>query len=331
MPADNTRAIQVHKATPLLTTREQRDLERAERTIARGLRSFLAVGTALMEIRDKRLYRDHFKTFEEYCLRRWDFSRIRAYQICAASEVVGDLSTIVNIPLPENEAQARPMARLKAPKHRKRAWKLAMKMAAAEGRPVTARDTEAAVLLLSEKIDPTPVNGVPIFKSPESIRAAYCDPPYVNQARRRYDCPEVDHEALIARLETYDAWALSLSSPSLKQVLPLCPDGVRVGSWVKPFCAFRPNVNPAYAWEPVIFKLGRQRTRQQLTVRDWHSANMTMERGLCGAKPESFCVWVFEVLNLQPGDEFFDLFEGSGAVTQAFQHWVALRKDPKSD
>ena len=71
---------------------------------------------------------------------------------------------------------------------------------------------------------------MPIFKSSERIRAAYADPPYINQARLRYDCPEVDHKALIERLETYDAWALSLSSPSLQQVLPLCPDSVRVGA-----------------------------------------------------------------------------------------------------
>jgi hypothetical protein len=81
-------------------------------------------------------------------------------------------------------------------------------------------------------------------------------------------------------------------------------------------------VNPAYAWEPVIFKLARQRTRQQATIRDWHSANMTMQRGLCGVKPDSFCIWIFEMLNLQPGDEFFDLFEGSGAVTRAFRKWM---------
>jgi hypothetical protein len=206
---------------------------------------------------------------------------------------------------------------------------MALEMAAAEGRPVTARDAEEAVNLLSETIESTPVNGVPIYRPSENIRAAYADPPYVNQARRRYDCPEVDHEALIARLETFDAWALSLSSPSLQQMLPLCPEGVRVGSWVKPFCAFRPNVNPAYAWEPVIFKLSRQRTRQQMTIRDWHSANMTMERGLCGVKPESFCVWLFEMLNLQPGDKFFDLFEGSGAVTRAFRSWLAGRPNGK--
>lgn len=97
---------------------------------------------------------------------------------------------------------------------------------------------------------------------------AYADPPYVGQSKKFYaDHPdyagEVDHAALIARMESEfpDGWALSLSSPSLPEILALCPDGVRIGSWVKPFCSFKPNVNPAYAWEPVIWKGGRKRTR----------------------------------------------------------------------
>jgi hypothetical protein len=217
---------------------EQREFGRAERTIARGLKSFLAVGMALKEIRDKRLYRQHYRTFEEYVVERWDFIRPRAYELCAASEVISDLSGIPDIRvLPENEAQANPLTRLKTATHRKRAWRMALKRALRLGRPVTARDAEEAVSLLSQSIEPAPVNGVPVLKSLQSIRAAYADPPYMNQARRRYNCPEVDHKSLIARLETYDAWALSLSTPSLQQVLPLCPEGVRVGAWVKPFCA----------------------------------------------------------------------------------------------
>ena len=147
MPAHDNGSIQLYQAS--LTTREQREFVRAERTIARGLKSFLAVGMALKEIRDKRLYRQQYDTFEEYCIRRWDFSRIRAYQICAASEVAASLSTIVNIPLPENEAQTRPLTRLKDPAQWRRAWQAAVKVAAAEKRPVTARDTEEAVQRLN--------------------------------------------------------------------------------------------------------------------------------------------------------------------------------------
>ena len=63
MPTNETRAVQVYRAS--LTTREQREFARAERTIATGLRSFLTVGMALKEIRDKRIYRRQHDTFEE--------------------------------------------------------------------------------------------------------------------------------------------------------------------------------------------------------------------------------------------------------------------------
>ena len=171
MPAPDNGSIQLYQAS--LTTREQREFARAERTIARGLRSFLAVGMALKEIRDKRLYRQRYDTFEEYCIRRWDFSRIRAYQICAASEVAASLSTIVNIPLPDNEAQTRPLTRLKDPAQWRRAWQAAVKVAAAEKRPVTARDTEEAVRRLdgNGRIDSAGADGEPVFNCIQGTNA----------------------------------------------------------------------------------------------------------------------------------------------------------------
>lgn len=158
------------------------------------------------------------------------------------------------------------------------------------------------------------------------MRVAYADPPYIGQAKKHYShdprCAEVDHVRLIESLMGYEAWALSCSSPTLQQILAMCPAGVRVMAWVKPFCAFKPNVNPAYAWEPVIVYGGRKRTRQQMTVRDWVSQNITLKKGLVGVKPEAFCFWLFEVLNLEPADELHDLFPGSGAVTDAWQKWT---------
>jgi hypothetical protein len=156
----------------------------------------------------------------------------------------------------------------------------------------------------------------------------YADPPYLGQARKHYShdpqCAEVDHRELIHRLvEDYpDGWALSTSSPSLQEILPMCPPDVRVMAWVKPFCIFKPGVNPAYAWEPVLVRGGRKRTRQQPTVRDWVSCNITLRKGLCGVKPEGFCKWLFEVLNVQMGDTLVDLFPGSGAVTRSFEQYL---------
>ena len=159
------------------------------------------------------------------------------------------------------------------------------------------------------------------------MKIIYADPPYIGQAKRHYShdprCAEVDHNELLAELQAFDGWALSASSTSLKQILsmPNCPDDVRIGAWVKPFASFKPGVNPAYAWEPVLFMPARQGSRDIATVRDWVSANITMERGLHGAKPETFCYWLFNVLGMNPEDEFIDMFPGSGAVTNAHKAW----------
>jgi len=100
------------------------------------------------------------------------------------------------------------------------------------------------------------------------MKVVYADPPYIGQAKKHYNSEEVDHKALITQLEAYDGWALSCSSPSLRIILPLCPPVIRIGIWVKPFCSFKANVNPAYAWEPVIFKPARARGREKLTVKE---------------------------------------------------------------
>jgi hypothetical protein len=100
---------------------------------------------------------------------------------------------------------------------------------------------------------------------------------------------------------------------------------VRVGGWFKPFASFKPGVNPAYAWEPVIFCGGRSAVerggREVSTTRDWVSANILLERGTSGAKPPAFCHWLFEFLGANGDDEFHDLFPGSGGVSRAWNDW----------
>lgn len=159
------------------------------------------------------------------------------------------------------------------------------------------------------------------------MRIAYADPPYIGQAKKHYGSEEVDHTALITRLATYPGWALSCSSPSLQYLLPMCPASVRVMAWVKPFCIFKPNVNPAYAWEPIIVHPARRLGRNVPTERDWVSCNITLKRGLVGAKPEAFCLWLFKVLGANPDeDEFIDMYPGTGAVTRCWDQWVLEAK-----
>jgi hypothetical protein len=171
------------------------------------------------------------------------------------------------------------------------------------------------------------------------VKFAYADPPYLGCCKR-YDHFHPDgrcwddletHRLLIERLctEFPEAWALSLSAPALKPILALCPGGVRVCPWVKPFASFKPGVNPGYCWEPVIFWGGRTAKerggRTAPTIRDYHSANITLQKGLVGAKPPSFCAWLFDVFGARAGDEFHDIYAGTGGVSVAWEQFCAVQ------
>lgn len=167
------------------------------------------------------------------------------------------------------------------------------------------------------------------------MKVAYADPPYLGCCRK-YDHFHPDgkcwdelqtHLDLVDRLvrDYPDGWALSLTSNSLRDILPACPPGARVAAWVKPFCAFKKGVRPAYAWEPVIFWGGRNpmvghshpppaKGGAQTTPKDFHSANITLQKGLTGAKPATFNAWILQLLNVQPGDQVDDLFPGTGGM-----------------
>lgn len=155
------------------------------------------------------------------------------------------------------------------------------------------------------------------------MKFAYADPPYIGQAKKHYNSEEVNHQKLINRLvkEYPDGWALSCSSPSLHKIIPMLNSSCRIMAWVKPFCSFKPFVNPAYAWEPVIVYGGRKRGRQKQTVRDFISCNITLKKGLSGAKPKDFCYWLFEILGMEKEDTLDDLFPGTGIVTRALKEW----------
>jgi hypothetical protein len=165
------------------------------------------------------------------------------------------------------------------------------------------------------------------------MKFAYADPPYLGQGAKHYgkhhasagDWDRIEtHRELIERLvdEFPDGWALSASSPSLRRLWPLCPEDVRVGVWVKPFCAFKKGVRPAYAWEPVLFRSGRNRKHppppkggKATTPKDFVICNVTLRKGLVGAKPPKVCQWILDLMNFQPGDTVDDLFPGTGVFS----------------
>lgn len=168
------------------------------------------------------------------------------------------------------------------------------------------------------------------------MRFAYADPPYLGccdfYGHYHPDglCWDdlATHEQLIGRLvaEYPDGWALSCTSPSLRDLLPLTPPGTRIGAWVKSFSVFKKGVRPAYAWEPVLFCGGRnppavkhpppEKGGAQTTPKDFLSCPITLRRGLTGAKPPEFCRWVLDLLGYIEGDEVTDLFPGTGIMNR---------------
>jgi hypothetical protein len=88
---------------------ESSRLVELEQVVAAGLQTFVEVGLALAEIRDRRLYRETYGTFEAYLDERWGMTRQRGYQLIDGARVAEAVSTVVDIP---NERQARELVPL---------------------------------------------------------------------------------------------------------------------------------------------------------------------------------------------------------------------------
>ncbi|WP_406000723.1 hypothetical protein [Streptomyces sp. NBC_00829] len=136
--------------TEILTSSEHQALVGHEAVIERGIATFVEVGNALAEIRERRLYRAEHGSFEDYCRARWKFGRRRANELIASAEVVGAIAP-TELPVPENEGQARELSRVPEPE---RAGVWAATIERTEGKPTAAavRETHAvrqlAALLL---------------------------------------------------------------------------------------------------------------------------------------------------------------------------------------
>lgn len=132
-----------------LPLQESNQLKECESVIKKGLNTFIEVGNALMIIRDNRLYRLEFPSFEKYCNDKWNLSKMHAYRIINSAEVVNNLESN-QLVTPKTESQARPLTKLGTPEDQTTAWSDAVTTAELEGRNVTAKDVEQAVEKVKE-------------------------------------------------------------------------------------------------------------------------------------------------------------------------------------
>jgi hypothetical protein len=121
-----------------LSKEEESDRNLLERKVERA---FFEAGKALMELRNRRLYRSTHRTFEEYCRDRFGHSRQKSNYLIAAADVyenltticcqnsgIDDLTTNSSQILPTSEGQVRPMTKLE-PQEQWEVWQTAVEVA----------------------------------------------------------------------------------------------------------------------------------------------------------------------------------------------------------
>ncbi len=204
-PVEAEVATVVLKVVEELTEQELAERQSLELKVER---TFVEAGKALRTLRDRRLYRNTHKTFEEYCRDRFGFTRISANYKIAAAEVfenlVADdeqlLITIGYQILPTNERQVRPLANLE-PDEQRQVWHEAVK--AVDGKTPSGRIIKGIVERLKEK--PLPQLSI-TYKRGDMFTLQG-----LTGAERRYDgCWAIAHEVheFSLKVETHDAMLL---------------------------------------------------------------------------------------------------------------------------
>jgi hypothetical protein len=133
--------------------------EDPELVLASELRTFafVKVGLALARIRDLRLYRAEFQTFEAYYRTKWHYGRRYVYHLISAAQLFTQVFVDGKDPKPRHESQLRPLMGL-SPEQAQLAWERATEMAS--GRKTTAQMVKSAVkeLHLAGTANPSPAN-----------------------------------------------------------------------------------------------------------------------------------------------------------------------------
>lgn len=147
--------------TEPITKNESNRLCELEVEIGNGVQAFVVVGVALAEIRDSKLYRGEFATFEDYCREKWGWARRTAYQYIEAARTVQSLPENVRN-CAQTESQARELAKVEPDKRAEVLEK------AAESGAVTAKSIREAN---DQSQSPTLANALGFDNTDEALAA----------------------------------------------------------------------------------------------------------------------------------------------------------------
>jgi hypothetical protein len=154
----------------IVIAQNKKDIEQLEDVIQKGQQTFVEVGHALMEIRDRGLYRDvlGYETFEQYCKERWEFNRAHAYRLIDSAKVIENVSPIGDIK-PTTESQARPLTKLE-PQQQQVAWEKAVQTAP-DGKVTAAHVSKIVKGMTNQEPPAKPTQ--PIINNKESVSKSF--------------------------------------------------------------------------------------------------------------------------------------------------------------
>ena len=142
-----------------LASQDRSQLRKLESVIEKGIATFVEVGEALRTIRDSKLYRDDYGTFERYVEDRWQFKKRYAYNLIESAEAVKNVHHGAQKTVPANERQARELAKA-PPEKQAEVWEEVV----ADNPNPTAKDVKAAVA--RHKEEPETIEAVAVSVQP---------------------------------------------------------------------------------------------------------------------------------------------------------------------
>ena len=124
------------------------EFDKWDAVVAKGLATFIEVGVALREIKEKRLYKEDYGTFEKYIQQRHEMKARRAYLLIDAVTIRDELQGFAHncaqngdgatSRFPALESHFRELSAVPS-EDVPRVWRQVQETAAEQGKPITAK------------------------------------------------------------------------------------------------------------------------------------------------------------------------------------------------